>query len=752
MLLFNRLWVKVSEPVREPWSDANRDADDSFGVGVTNLNQASPPPVTRAPRSRGEDTLLLFARAVQQLHTYPPASPLCRQAIDAWQRALMSSGQREPVDFRVAPAELTIEDTAVGRGTLIEFELARRLHLAGIAQVTIERDASPRELTHFCLDLLACSDRRHEHLNLIEMLAEHGVSRITLRAAYRPEVIAVAPPSAPLTALVDEQRTRREAHFAGGGPSNHLYPPDKGWVRLDPSSRFASVSLVDLALLVDSPASLASMLLRLTDDEDSAGSPYDALTQKFSDVATLFAALDPSIARVMFSRLARAVLDLDPGRRQNLLRRTILPGLLDGRMEGEVLRDFPDLDLADSLCLLLDLETAAPEVVTTALARLELSPERHNAVLPLIQERLQTRAGAARETSLDAHARKLTSIDGTQSRSYAEFAAFDLALDEHALDALIRIREAIVSTDVASNQLACLWNLVRLEANPDVVERFMTRAVMAIDRLDADGRWAHFGYWLGRFSDLAGALRSTRPDVSDVIVPRMKDFSSVARAARIIELAGRGAEGRTAADAIVNALGAAIGPALATAATTRGSDGRETLARAAHQLLSDHAALLAPAVAEALQGANAVTARALIRVLSLAGAGYEPLIATQLRSADEQTGREALRCLARIGTPRAAALVRGAVEPASSWLSSAASETLWQFPPAVARKQVLELLSHRGFVLQHPGLATKLLDRAAQLGADGLPPVLATLVPLRYRVWSPALARVGRRAHALLHS
>ncbi|MEO7270992.1 MAG: hypothetical protein ABIX28_22110, partial [Vicinamibacterales bacterium] len=361
-------------------------------------------------------------------------------------------------------------------------------------------------------------------------------------------------------------------------------------------------------------------------------------------------------------------------------------------------------------------------------------------------------AGSARETSLDAHARKLTRVDGTQSRSYAEFAAFDLSLDEHVLDALIRIREAIVGTDVANHQLECLWSLVRLEANPDVVERFMGRAVAAIDRLDADGRWAHFGYWLGRFNDLAVTLRATRPDVSEVIGPRLKEFSSVSRAARIIELAERGADGRAAADAIVNALGPSIGPALAIAATTRNSDGREMLARAAHQLLSDHAALLAPAVAEALHGATAEAARALIRVLSLAGAGYEPLIATQLRSGDELTGREALRCLARIGTPRAAALVRGAVGPASSWLSGAAADTLWLFPPAVARKQSLELLSHRDFVRQHPVLAAKLLDRTAELGGHGLSPILTTLVPLRYRLWSPALARVGRRAHALLRS
>ena len=241
-----------------------------FDADVTNLIEASSGTTTaRATRAlargsengRADECLQLFARAVQQLHTYPSTSPLCLQAIDAWHRALSLLDQRDHLDFRVAPHELTVDDVPIGRGTLVETELARRLHAVGIAQVTIERAASPRELTRLCQDLLTCSDRRQERLDLLEMLAEHGVSRITLRQAYRPEVLGVGVPEPPVAALVDEQRTRREALFANGGPVNHLYPPDKGWVRLDPAARFSSVSLVDLALLVDDPTSLASMLL-----------------------------------------------------------------------------------------------------------------------------------------------------------------------------------------------------------------------------------------------------------------------------------------------------------------------------------------------------------------------------------------------------------------------------------------------------------------------------------------------------------
>ena len=76
---------------------------------------------------------------------------------------------------------------------------------------------------------------------------------------------------------------------------------------------FEQVSLVDLALLAQDPATLAGMLLRLTEDDVSdVEGDDDALSRKFSDVATLFAALDPRVSRVMFGKLARAVLDLQP--------------------------------------------------------------------------------------------------------------------------------------------------------------------------------------------------------------------------------------------------------------------------------------------------------------------------------------------------------------------------------------------------------------------------------------------------------
>ena len=696
--------------------------------------------------------LQLLARAVQQFHTYPATSPLCRSAIEASQRALVQI-RRDQLTFRVAPHELIVDDVPVGRATIIENELARRFGAAGIAQVTIDQAVSIRELSRLAVDLIACSQRERPDVGLIEMLGEHGVDRIAIRPAYRPEVLPVSAPAAPVADLIAHQRERREQVFAGGGHVEHLYPPDKGWVRVDPAATtLTSVSLIDLALLTDSPASLATMLVRLTDDEPADGMLEEALSQKFSDVAMLFSALDPGVARVMFSKLARAVLDLDTERRQALLRRTILPSLLDGRIDGTVLRDFPDVDLAESLCLLLDLETAAPEVVTTALARLDLAPDREAAVIPLIEERVQARAaGRPQDLGLDAHARRLVRIDHDRNRSFAEFAAFDLSLDDEAAKTLVEIRDGIAGADMLAEQIACLWRLTKLEPNPELVQRFVIRAEPLMEELERHGRWADLAGWISRYREVAESLRDSRPDVAEVIRARLSSLCTPARALKLVDLAGRDEEGRTAASRIIAALGADTGPALLAALTPHGAEAREPRSRAAVQILCDHARLVAPALASAAGAVDDALARIIARVLGLAGPGYEGALAPLLESRDEQTVRETLRSLARIGTPPAAALVSAQVQNRRDWVASAAEQTLWHFPPPAAQREVRSLLSRRDFVLQQPAVAARLLDRMVQSGTSGLESMLRSTVTLRYRFWNPPQMRLGRKARALLN-
>jgi hypothetical protein len=701
-----------------------------------------------------EELLNLLGRAVRQFHTYPSASPLCVDAITACHKALAALEGRDRVAFRVTPRELIVDEVGVGSGTVIEQELVRRLHRSGVATVDVDRVASPRDLSRFCGDLNCCDEYIKAKTTLADMLVEHGVDAIVLRMAHRPEVLDVGAPRAPLRDIVESERRRREAVPASAGPVQYLYPPEKGWVRLDPAARFDAISLIDLAILVQDPGELAMMLLRLTDDEPTGEKSRDAaLDQKFSDVAMMFAALEPRLARMMFARLSRAVLDLEPERRKELLQRTVLPGLLDGRADGLILRDFPDFDLAEAIFLLLDLETAAPEVLTTALDRLELPQERRQNVVPLLEARLRNGHAplrddtGGRELSIDRYARKLIRVDAAANKNFAEFAAFDLSIDDHTTRAIASLRGSIDATNVSLAQLDCLWNLVKLQPNPRVVDELINRALTLFAQLERASRWSDFTMEMSRYLRLADRLREARPDVADAIFKALSDFWTLDRVTRIGELYERDGEGRTLANSLVESCGVAMAPAFT--ALLEGST-VESKARTVVLLMCDHATLLAPALMTRLDECGLVAARLVVRVLGFAGQGCEEAVAGQLGRGDEQTGREALRALARIGTDKAAAVVADHLRRGGAGMRASAEEALWHFPPAQTLAQVLDVLGHRDFVLRNPATAGRLLDRAAQLNGGGLRPVLPGLTSLRFRFWSPAVVRVARKARGLL--
>lgn len=731
-------------------------ADNS--VGSTDKNGGVRPHTKPPDWKAVEDLLALLARAMQQLHTYPATSPMCVGAIDACQRALVALDTRDRIAFRVTPSELLVDDIPTGRGSQVGQELAKRLHKASVRSVTIARDASARELGRFCEDLIRCGERGHT-TPLVDMLAEHGIDRVEVQMASRPEVLEVGAVSDTAADDLRRERVRFDAQLAKGGIVNHLYPPQKGWVRVDPSAALPPVSLLDLAVLADDPATLAAMLLRLTDDAEDVP-PAEALQKKYSDVAMVISALDPRVARRMFARLANAVLALEPEHRQSLLRRAVLPGLLDGRVDGAILRDFPDVELAESLCLLLDLETAAPELLSTALSRLELPEDRRAAMVPLLDERLRARQAAAadsgRQTSLTRHASDLVRVDGAAAKSFADFAAFDLSLDAPAVAVLDEIRAAVPAADVTAEQLLCLWHLLCLEPNPEAVSRFLERSFALLADLEAASRGAELPQWLASYRGLADRLREARPDVADVVSAHLSAFCTAERARWIVELSQYGAEGKAAAGAVVQALGPAVALPLAELLEREPARGEARTAstrdpgRAAAQLLVEHAALVAPALVPLLEGSTPGALRTLLRVLGSAGPGYEDAVAAYAASSDEQTAREALRGLARIGSAKAAAHVAAQIEHPRGALGAAAEETLWHFPAADARRHTRELLARRTFTMSHPESAERLLDRAARTDSADLTPVLADLAPLRFRFWSPAIARLARKAHGLL--
>ena len=700
------------------------------------------------------DFLQLLARAVHQLHTYPPKSPLCTDAVAACHTAFTALELEQPLIVRVTARELLVDDVGMGHGTIVEHELCRPLHRARVASLDITPSVSIRDWSQFCPIVAAGTRPSRRSPSFAELLLDAGVSAIVARVTTRPELFDVGAPPAPVQGVVARERARQSSTPASG-PAQHLYPPDKGWVRLDPSVSYESISLLDLTVLVNDPAELAAMLTRLIDeDATDAVARATALERRYADVVMMIGALDARLGRILFSKLARAVLSLESDRRRALLQGAILPGLLDGRLNGEaVLGEFPDIDLAEALCLLLDLDAASPQVLSIALDRLRLPDERRTALTPLIKAKLHT-AHSSEHTrdrwsaaGLDGVAASLTRVAVGVAKDFSEFAAFDLALTEQATTELASVREAMVATEAADAQLRCAVSLVRIEPNPGVVGVILARALPPLVQLLRAERWDRVTQVVTQLQATATAVETLRPDVAQTVRDTLVRFCNRDFILRLAQLSDAH-EGRARAATIIAATRQSLVPAWLELLNERADRAR---ARQLVPLLSDCAAVMVPAIAERLPMLGVDAACAALSVLAAGGTGYENLIADQVEAGEERRGREALRALARIASPRAATLIAGYIENGPPLVRPAAEEALWRMPMPLALAKTHELLERRDFVIHHPQAASRLLERAVQSADAGLDPLLEGLMSLRFHFWSPAVARVGAKARGLRH-
>lgn len=698
-----------------------------------------------------EAFIMLLARAVRQVHAYPIASQVVLDAVTACLSHLVAIDGPDEISLTVAPDTLLLHDHPLGEAPFVRHELTRRLRRARVTQVTINRDATARDLTRLCVNLLRCSESADRSLSVAAFMTEDGVEAVQVQVTARREVLDVGASAGAQRDLIAHERRRREESPAANTRMVHLFPPHRGWIRLDPAESFDAVTLSDLAILVEDPTTLAGMLQRLVGDAEPT-EEANALERRFSDVSALFAGLEPRLGRMMFAKLARVVLGLDPGRRQDLLKRTILPAIFDGRFEATVLHAFPDPELAEALCLLLDLETAAPALVSSAMDQLGLDPERRAKVLPLVEEIVQARVkpvlGLDRgtEVALDQQARRLTRIEPGERRSFAELAGFDLRLDDRAQETITTVCSGIRDTDGTMAEITCLTNLVLLQPNPEVAEAFVNAATAHATELVVAGRWADVATVLEGFARVNGSLRERRPEVTALVESALLEFATPEFVGALMTRHQQGNSGEAVALRVIDAVGPAIAPALLELLQSDAAAGGVAVG-----LMCERAPLFAPTLADSLATLPRGARHHVARVLGHAGAGYEDVVGALIDPADERTAREALRALSRIATAPAADHVAASARTSRGWLTTATIEALLRFPVEAGAPAIRDLLAHRPFVLANPEAASRVIARVAQGRVANLEPVLRDVWSLRYRFWNRALVRTARDAGALIN-
>ena len=344
------------------------------------------------------------------------------------------------------------------------------------------------------------------------------------------------------------------------------------------------------------------------------GDPADALAEKVEEISGLISRLEPTLVEQLFARLARSVLALDSDRRQQLLRDTVLPGLLEGRADGRLLRHFPDLELADSLSLLLDLQVAAPEMLRSAFERLELPSDRQARMKPIIDERVAARRRDARATddlrpgAIDGLADGGIRVEGA-GKDFRTFTTFDLSLDPATQAALSNIAAGVDATDLTLAKLACVRDVLAVEANPEVTAGLVTLAGALLGEIESRKDWLAYAALVSSFGALAQSAHEERPEVADQVRVMLAALATSDLCLQLAHLVEASPDSGSHAAAMFAALGPPAGPAIADA-LGRADD---RMRRALVKLAAAQAPALTPALLPALAGADPIVVRHVVQ-------------------------------------------------------------------------------------------------------------------------------------------
>lgn len=724
---------------------------DTRPLGASDVR---PSGLDEADRETVSEFLSLLARAVQRHHTYPPESPLCREAARESREALRRIRIANRLVLAVGPEDLYLDDRPLRGGRGVAIELSRRLHRADASSVTFDCEASERELAAFCRALVRREEAGGSAVSLDEALERAGVERIETVIQRRMQVVEVEEISESSARLLRdaERRRAREREVDRDSAVGHLYSPDIGWIRIDPGAEVDTFAMSDLPLLFGDPEELAGVLTRLAEEgePDEAATDRPALAARFEEIANLYASVDPALVDGLFSTLADAVLRLEPERRRELLRTSILPGLLDGGVDGDVLRHFPDADLADSLSLLLELRIAAPEVLSIGLDHLDLPPERRAGLVPLLKSRLSGSdddhgSGIGNEALPDLAA-DLVQLDTTEGRDLHEFAGFDLSVDPETSSRLAALGDRLAAVDGIVESLRCRRSLLSLGPGEEATARILEGTA---DRLAAllDGPNVRAaGIWIRDLRGLSERLRSERPELAHAIDGMLGELCTPGRFERLVESASGDGPAADAGRELLAALGPAAALPVVRALETEKDRGRR---RRLLDLACRGAADLAPGLVGYLDHPDWFVARNVVRVLGHAGPGFEESLAPVIDHGDLRVMREAFLSLARMGSARATSVVAEALESPDPAVREEAEASLWRFPTPAAVRRVGSLLTRRDFVARNPLLARRLLARVFQLDPERVRPVLEALRSYRFLFWRPRLLRLGLEAEGL---
>lgn len=700
-----------------------------------------------------ENFVLCLVKAVKVLHFYPESNPMCQRAVERFLDSFSRLSLRERVSLNVSATSLQIEDTylPMNRPGLSRF--ARQLYLLGIEKLTFHPHLTVREVKKLGSVLSLDPGEVSDKGGICRVLEERGIERVEVTESRMPEIVEMEKDSAMLlTRVIDRFKKQNKNTGTGKQKSSPASEKSPLAAAVDLDVDLPSLSPTQIDELIDDPRRLARLFSRLSvHPRQDIGERGEVMEEKPGGVQQILEVLEDRPKENIFARFAASIIRMDTETRDGVIKDFLLPALLEARTEGEILRFFPDTDLARSLAFLEETGVSLPAALSRAIKNLHISERRKSTLLPLLEDELRQKGCNTDDIPLLQEKRR----PSLSSRPYSdidpdEFNQLNIMLNSQEKEMLEQLPDRIVQAGSPNIELHCLVNLVRLETDLEICRSFVSRISTLLEKLIEKQQWKDLAFWLTHLRRVVNS-HSNRGRRSATLVKEI--FSTLAANGFIQEMAeeylrARDHEEKERYFAILEALGDfAIPTLIHLLDTEQHRSRRRTIMNTMLELAPSYSV---DSLLPHIHHSHWYLVRNIVWLLGRAGPGGEDILRQTLDCKHPRVRKEAIRSLGLIASPRAMHHLMCLLDSRDKTLRKMAIQHLSYMPCELLKPHLRNLLFRKRFLRKGFSTSLRLIESLREVRDQDAQIILHRLSRLRFCFWSFKLAYLGWKARATL--
>jgi len=462
----------------------------------------------------------------------------------------------------------------------------------------------------------------------------------------------------------------------------------------------------------------------------------------------------------VLGRISSTILRMDPESKERLIRDCLLPGLLEGREEAEILRFFPDVDLAQALGMLSQSGVSLPGVFGEAVRKLHLPERRQALLLPILKRELKKKGFPTDDIPLLKEWKKAVAVTQGQDQelvnsrlsslvNLGQSQDLDLVLNSQDREELKLFPHRLAEIDSTAAELRCLLNLSHLEGDSKICQEFVKRVSGLLEEFLYEERWEDLTLWINCLQQMTTEVSVKGSSALALIKEMLSSLATDTLVRCLIEKYDLDKdEGRRKQYLdVLDALGELTIPVFIDFLDR---EERLSVRRTVLNIMLKLTSAYVDSLSSYINHQHWYVVRNVVWLLGRFGSGSEQIIARALNHEHLQVKKEAIRSLALIASPVAVDQIVLALESGDRVVRRIAAEYLSSLPGGALQPHLVRILSRKSFLQRDLFVTFQSLEVLRKMKGSEILKLLHRLSHLRFFFWNWKLVRVGMVARRVL--